>query len=214
MKTRGLSIVAFFVMAIALSAACGSTVDVPTSTSSSGSGGSAGCSGNGPSCAQSCGSDAFEQPICQNGAWVCPPGTVDENDCPASTCSGPPLPCEVCNDGWACAPDKACIGSCDAFVCATCAGAPEGTITVGACACSCNGGDYGCALAPGCCNKDLDCGDETLSPCVNNVCKTPVMGACWADIECGAAMKCQGAIVCPCGSVCKAPDSPGTCVPG
>lgn len=198
--------VALFVMTFVFSGACSSTVDVETSSSSGG------CAGNGPFCAQGCGSDAFEQAICKKGAWVCPPGSVDADTCPAGTCWGPPLPCEECNGGWTCVANKECAGSCGGIVCATCEGAPAGTTVIGACACSCNGSSYSCAPLLGCCNQDFDCGDETLTPCVNNVCKTPVMGGCWSDVECGG-MKCQGAIVCPCGSDCKVPDSPGMCVP-
>jgi hypothetical protein len=206
--------------AFPLFSACSSDVEVAT-TSTTGAGGSASsssgggdCTGNGPFCAWGCGSDAFDQPLCQNGVWVCPEGTVDASTCPSGTCWGPPLPCEVCDNGFKCAPTEACVGSCSSFVCATCDGAPAGTTFVGACSCSCDSaGQYGCSLLPGCCTQDIDCGDKTLFPCVNHVCKQPVPGACWADIECGSGMKCDGAIVCSCMAACEVPDSPGKCVP-
>jgi len=218
MKTLPLPLLAFFATNLLL--ACGSDVDVAStsgaggssaSSTSTGSGG--GCAGSPPFCTHGCGSDWLEQSICPNGTWTCPPDTIDPNECPPGTCWGPPLPCEVCMGGWACAPEAACIGSCSAFVCATCEGTAPGTTQIGACQCSCNNNEYGCTLAPGCCHQDVDCGDKQLFPCVNNVCKQPVTGACWADIECGAGMKCQGAIVCPCGAFCDAPDTPGMCVP-
>lgn len=203
------------VLLTATGGACGGSVTVAGSGGSGG--GSGGCAGFPAigACVYGCGSDAFDSSICQDGVWVCPPGTVPVGDCPAGTCSGPPLPCEVCNNGWSCAPNNACVGSCESLLCATCNGAPAGTLQIGACTCACDstGGQYGCALAPGCCNKDIDCGDETFVPCVNNVCKPPVMGACWSDTECGANMKCSGAVVCPCSFDCNTPDMPGTCVP-
>jgi len=204
-----------------LAAACGSSVEVPDGGSggaggAGGSGGAGGgCAGFGPTCAWGCGSDAASQADCIGGAWKCPPGTVDMDTCPPGTCWGPPFTCEVCDNGWKCAPDQGCIGSCESFVCATCDGAPEGHAYIGACDCSCNNGsEYGCTLVPGCCNQDIDCGDKTWFPCVEHVCKQPVPGQCWVDAECGPGMKCQGASVCPCNFDCNGPDSPGTCVPG
>jgi len=205
-------------------AACASKVDVPSSSASSssgaggagGSGGSGGgCAGNGPMCAWGCGSDAFDPPQCTGGKWVCPPGTVDSTTCPPGTCWGPPLPCEVCDDGWACKPDPVCTSGCYAMACATCEGAPGGTTVFGGCACACDeaSNEYRCNLVPSCCNEDMQCGDESYVPCVEHVCKQPVPGGCWKDEECGMEMICAGAFVCPCGSDCDAPDVPGTCVP-
>lgn len=201
--------------------ACSSSVEIAgtggssggASSSSSSSGGA--CAGNGPICVWGCGSDAASQAECKNGTWVCPPDTVDINSCPPGTCWGPPVSCEVCDNGWQCKPTEACIGSCESFVCATCEGAPAGTLQMGACSCSCtNGNQYGCTLLPGCCNADIDCGDESFVPCVEHVCKPPIAGKCWVDAECGNGMKCQGASVCPCNYDCEVEDSPGTCMPG
>jgi hypothetical protein len=71
-----------------------------------------------------------------------------------------------------------------------------------------------CALPPEpyCCQTDFDCGDFMYVPCVANVCKQPVPGACWKDEECGAGTKCVGANVCPCGAYCAIADTPGKCI--
>jgi hypothetical protein len=112
-------------------------------------------------------------------------------------------------------PEAACVGSCNSFVCATCNGAPPGETYLGGCVCSCknDGNEYGCELMAGCCNQNIDCGDEVFVPCVENVCKQPVPGGCWSDAECGPGMKCEGEMVCPCTYDCEVPDEPGTCVP-
>ncbi|MBK9000003.1 MAG: hypothetical protein IPM35_30160 [Myxococcales bacterium] len=67
------------------------------------------------------------------------------------------------------------------------------------------------APAP-CCTNDMACGDETYAPCVNGVCKVPVLGACWKDDECPAGQSCVGASVCPCGADCDQMDMPGKCL--
>jgi hypothetical protein len=215
------SIFLAFCAPLFLAPACSSSVEIAgTSASSSGassssSTGGAACTGFGPTCVWGCGSDASSSAECKNGLWSCPPGTVDMNTCPPGTCWGPPLPCEVCNNGWKCAPTPECIGTCESLVCATCEGMPGVPIQMGACSCSCkNGVEYGCSLAPGCCNANIDCGDESFVPCVEHVCKQPVIGRCWVDAECGLGMKCEGAVVCPCGYDCDVEDSPGMCVPG
>ncbi len=203
--------------------ACSSSIEIvrPGNGGSAGAGGEGGGTGGCAGfpgigeCVHGCGSDAFEASICEGNAWVCPPGTVPVKDCPSGTCVGAPLACEVCLDGWSCQVDAACIGSCSSIVCGTCNGAPSGMQQIGGCMCSCDatGNQYGCSTIPGCCTKDIDCGDESFVPCVNNVCKQPVPGKCWADIECGPNMKCEGAGVCPCNYDCFLPDEPGTCVP-
>jgi hypothetical protein len=185
------------------------------SVSTSGVGGaSSGCAGSPDYCADDCGSDYYpEAQICVAGSWQCPPGTVHPNDCPSGTCWGGPLSCEVCGpNGWVCEPTETCAGSCGGMVCAVCPEDP-GTAMVGACLCACTaGGNYSCDLAPSCCNSDTDCGDESYVPCVNNVCKTPVLDACWTDAECAPGQICQGASVCPCGYDCDGVDEPGTCI--
>ena len=205
-----------------LSASCSGSVEVigqggGGSGGSGGSGGTGGCSGSPPlwTCVHGCGSDFFEASVCKDGAWVCPLNTVPIDDCPPETCPGPPLPCEICFNGLSCVPNEGCIGSCESLVCGTCNSAPSGTLSIGACTCSCDatGNQYGCTLTPGCCNQDMDCGDEAFFPCVNHVCKQPVFDACWVDAECGPGMKCEGANVCPCHTDCDAPDMPGMCVP-
>lgn len=185
---------------------CGSDVEQPSP--------STGCSGTTFDCAAGCGSDYFPaQAACVDGAWECPEGTVDPSDCPANTCWGIPLPCEVCGpEGRACEPTPTCVAGCaGGAVCLVCP--PGGGITIiGACACQCNAGTYQCSPAPDCCEQDIDCGDEQYVPCVNQVCKQPVAGQCWSDAECPVGSVCAGAEVCPCGQDCTVEDQPGDCV--
>jgi len=37
-------------------------------------------------------------------------------------------------------------------------------------------------------------------------------GKCWSDGDCSGGKSCQGVIWCPCGALCFAPTTPGTCV--
>lgn len=81
------------------------------------------------------------------------------------------------------------------------------------------------ATAPpsGCCYRSSDCGggmrcrgnDCTATPSVAGRCETPAMGGmCWSDFDCsfgGTARTCTGAVICPCGTTCTAPDMMGTC---
>jgi hypothetical protein len=202
-------------------AGCGSSVDVGSggaggAGAGAGNGGAGGaCPGSPPLCADDCGSDYFpENADCVGGAWVCPPGTVNPDDCPPGTCWGPPLQCEVCGpSGWECQPTPECTAGCGGLVCAVCPPG-GGTYYVGACACECDSvGQFGCMLAAGCCEVDLDCGDLQYVPCVNNVCKQPVPDKCWSDAECADGAVCVGASVCPCNTDCDMEDQPGDCVP-
>ncbi|MCO4763405.1 MAG: hypothetical protein KC502_17945 [Myxococcales bacterium] len=63
----------------------------------------------------------------------------------------------------------------------------------------------------GCCNKTSECNKGQA--CAKGVCKDLAQlkkGTCWTDSDCGGAV-CQGAVICPCGVNCFAPDKPGTC---
>ena len=168
-----------------------------------------------PPCAAGCGSDWFpEEADCLNGAWVCPPGTVNPSDCPPGTCWGPPLTCEVCGpSGWECVLEPSCVGSCNDLVCAVCPESP-GPVQVGICVCECDAnGSTTCGVLAGCCEQDMDCGDLVYTPCVNNVCNETVDGKCWTDVECPMGTVCTGASVCPCGYDCDGFDTPGDCLP-
>jgi len=198
--------------------ACGGSVTTP---GAGGAGGTTstttplGCAGSAPFCADECGSDYLPaQADCIGGEWICPPGTVNPDDCPPGTCWGAPLPCEVCGpSGWGCELTPACTSSCGGLVCAECP-ADGGGYYDGGCACQCDAaGQTSCALAPGCCQEDIDCGDLVYTPCVNNVCKEPVPGKCWSDAECLNGTVCVGASVCPCFVDCDGLDVPGDCVP-
>jgi len=217
-----------FLFLLAL-AGCGGAVRTGDEAASAGAGAAGGggaggapvvgSTGTGPcptapiTCVQGCGSDYLASPTCSAGTWSCPDGFIDISTCPPGTCFGAPLPCEICGpDGWACQPEETCAGSCDGIVCAECPAGGTGTVTLGACSCSCDdSAQFTCSLAPGCCNADMDCGDALYVPCVEHVCKQPVPGGCWKDDECGPNQKCAGASVCPCGFDCDEPDTPGTC---
>jgi hypothetical protein len=78
-----------------------------------------------------------------------------------------------------------------------------------------------CTATPpaGCCFDDGDCGSRT-EYCVNadcdaraaGVCKAPPgLGGCWRDADCPRGLRCDGAVICPCGALCIRPDAPGTC---
>ena len=125
------------------------------------------------------------------------------------------MSCETCGpNGWQCEPTPSCTNSCGGMVCAECPVDDDGPGLFGGCQCACNGGSYTCELAEGCCNSDIDCGDESFVPCVNNVCKQPVDDGCWSDLECSFGQTCVGATVCPCGSFCFLEDMPGACQNG
>lgn len=172
-----------------------------------------GCEKPEPLCVPGCGGDVVGQPMCVGNQWQCEPGWMDIDDCPAGSCFGLPFSCETCPDGWACEPNDTCVGSCDGIVCLECP-AQSGKSIFGACECSCDEQEqYICKLADGCCNADIDCGDEVFVPCVNHVCKLPVPDGCWSDAECPMGQTCQGASVCPCGKLCGLPEVPGKCAP-
>lgn len=61
------------------------------------------CKGQGPTCAQACGSDALIEAVCEGLAWSCPPGSVDVTTCPPDTCWGKAPPDSECKAGqWIC----------------------------------------------------------------------------------------------------------------
>lgn len=194
----------------------GSSASASSAAGTSAAGGGSTCEGNAPLCAESCGSDHFpEQGECKGGEWVCPPGTVNPDDCPGTTCWGAPLPCEHCGDeGWMCIPDVACVGSCGGPLCAVCPDDPSAA-QVGGCTCQCTAaGLFECALTPGCCNADADCAAVPGGVCVAHVCKAPVLDTCWRDDQCPAGESCHGASVCPCHADCGTDDQPGFCATG
>lgn len=63
----------------------------------------AACTNPKPECCQYCGGDVLRPPICANGEWSCPSGTVTKAQCP---CFG----------------DQFCLGPFSAGTCAACAG--------------------------------------------------------------------------------------------
>jgi hypothetical protein len=51
-----------------------------------GAGGTDECAGAGKACYRSCGDDTLIGPICSGGALICPDGSVEPANCPASSC--------------------------------------------------------------------------------------------------------------------------------
>ena len=89
------------------------------------------CKGQGPTCAQSCGSDALVEAVCSGQSWSCPTGAVDAASCPPDTCWGkapPDTACSggqwVCKDGWLqLYPNGPCVeATCDTLKAALVAG--------------------------------------------------------------------------------------------
>lgn len=81
-----------------------------------------------------------------------------------------------------------------------------------------------CGIRPrgGCCFEDDQCSSSVgrVARCEGAVCtagsegvcvETPAAGRCWGDTDCTRGRTCVGASLCPCGAMCFAPDSPGTC---
>jgi len=141
---------------------------------------------------------------CQDG-YVC--HVFEPNDPMGGVCEPAPyLPGQCWND-WDCFPGETCM---DAWSCP--------------CNADCDGWDqYGfCSGSPeGCCNSDLECpvgqvcvGWE-LGDAITGTCEpAPAFGKCYYDSDCfEMSQKCVGATVCPCGMLCTAPTTPGTCSP-
>ena len=121
-----------------------------------GSGGAGGTGGLGSDCSVEpsyicviqCGSDRFEDPVCEDDRWVCPPmnvmgemvPTFPTTDCPDDICGGPPpFPGEICRDGtWVCEPPATAWAACPSTICVTCEGFPGGVVTRDGCSCSCD----------------------------------------------------------------------------
>lgn len=198
-------------------AACSSDVAIDTSagsaSASSGSGGT--CLDPKLQCVTDCaGSASPVEPSCTSGAWTCPEGTFSQALCfHDPQCPDFVRPCEHCKvgDGKAelvCDPSADCLAECPEIACSDCSSGP---ITVKGCSCSCNdAGQLKCSPQI-CCMEDFDCGDETYAPCVNGVCKQPVLDGCWKSSECGPNTSCIEVFVCPCGEDCDVEDKPGFC---
>jgi hypothetical protein len=137
---------------------------------------------------------------------------------------GSPFNC--CAGNGDCANGDECVeGQCKAApVASSCwldADCGTDAVCIGASVCSC--GNVNCdpsndqlgncvATTANCCNIDANCAQGT--ECANNVCVTKVpYPACWRDVDCGSKdLDCVGAVICPCGTTCVNPDSPGTCL--
>lgn len=68
-----------------------------------------------------------------------------------------------------------------------------------------------------CCFTDEDCsGSRCIDPICSDegegICKVPpAESECWDVRDCPDGYRCEGAIICPCGVFCIAPDEPGRC---
>lgn len=179
---------------------------------SSSSSGGASCKGDEIRCVTSCA--VVDAPVpgeCIDGSWTCPSGTLNEAQCfDDPDCPGALAACDVCAaDGSVqCDVSKDCLANCPAVACSSCT---SGGLTVNGCSCSCSSdGQLKCATQT-CCMSDIDCGDKVYFPCVNGVCKQPVLDGCWSTSECGPGTSCIDAFVCPCGESCDTEDVPGYC---
>ena len=184
----------WFLLGAALAvAACGGSV---SKDGAGGAGGAGGSSGSGGS------SGAGGNTLCCSTKYDCyEPGGPDD---------GPPQPINCVSGVCLAMPpsDRCWIDSDCQF--GLCTGA-----SVCACGLDCHQEDeLGWCMAPtgGCCQQDFDCGDESYTPCVDGVCKVPVLDACWSDAECPKGKSCAGASVCPCLAMCESEDKPGACI--
>ncbi|NOZ02805.1 MAG: hypothetical protein GXP54_13090 [Deltaproteobacteria bacterium] len=99
-----------------------------------------------------------------------------------------------------CGPSQACEG---AFVCG--------------CDADCDQPDMPgeCVGVSDCCKTDEDCGGGVCAGTgAEATCEPiPEFGKCWDDSDCYETQKCTGASFCPCGALCFAADTIGTCTP-
>ncbi|MCC6897834.1 MAG: hypothetical protein IT377_02605 [Polyangiaceae bacterium] len=183
-------------------AACGGSVTSDHSTG--GSAGAGGTSGAGGASGGSSG--AGGSPVCCSTASDCSTGDSDHHD------DGAPWPVDCVKGVCKALPHES--GRCwqdDHCQMGLCVGQ-----SICPCLADCIQEDQpGYCMAPtqpGCCTNDYDCGDEAFVPCVNGVCKAPVVSGCWKSSECAPGKQCVGATVCPCAAVCDSEDKPGTCL--
>ena len=120
----------------------------------------------------------------------------DSNPCTQNTCNPKTGKCEFppVKDGTACDDGDKCTGK-DQCMSGKCVGKKDPT------------------CGPGCCKTDKDCKTQLCVGGLNGVCKDPKQlkpGQCWRNDQCTKG-KCVGAVVCPCGAACFAPDKPGKC---
>jgi hypothetical protein len=121
-----------------------------------------------------------------------------DEQCASNVCVNTICKTEVTGSCWRdadCADDQLCSG-------------------VNVCACNedCANRDYPGTCVPSsedCCRDDSDC-DGAGVQCLAGVCKEPAMLGCWSDRDCGGGI-CDGEVICPCGTACAAPDTPGLC---
>ena len=144
----------------------------------------------------------------------------------ASTDVGPDIPnngcCQndlACPKGSICIPGKNCVAPAPTGKCwfdGDCKSAKCENPLVCPCTadCSFNYSFGTCSDNPGsCCGGDKG-GCLTGETCVqdSHICKASAVapGSCWSTADCKTGA-CQGAIVCPCGAMCKQGDKLGTC---
>lgn len=127
--------------------------------------------------------------------------------CVQGNCIDPPTD-GACYEDAQCGPNRVCSGA----VIEPCETGSSGSVTLGTCVPS--------GEVPACCGDASPCPTGWtcgLAPGTtdNGTCKESATGgACWADADCPAGVKCNGAFVCPCTADCALPDSMGVCQGG
>lgn len=168
------------------------------------------------------------------GAFVCPCNqSCSQNDhagvCgPKSTdsCCGSANQCgegEKCLFSDSSAPQGRCYAPAEYPECWGPSDCEEGAVCWDVLVCGCN--ELGCSPNKGiclafetCCALDQECqvGEECVhpegQPTLEGTCKAlPQAGGCWNSDYCPPGKNCHAAKVCPCGAICLAEDSQGTC---
>ncbi len=124
-------------------------------------------------CVTECGNDGGFAPLCTDGIWSCPPGTIDASTCPPTCIGGAPPGCVCEGTRWVC-DDLRCPDGIDpwdpsdpASTCsvegATCTGGSGDACGAGL-FCNCEAGRWNCAVAepdPVCwCGREPSEGDR------------------------------------------------------
>jgi len=157
-----------------------------------------------------CGDPTDPESNCIDGDWPgncvqSEPECMSDDDCPPGFVCVVETWCPPCYDE-----DPPCLAPCYAE--GHCEPAPEDKCFDDS---DCADGEY-CDFSGSlgdCCMPGEFC--LAIYPPCEGVCKDKNLppGECWDDGDCKAGEHCEGAIICPPGAYCFAPDIPGKCVP-